>query len=315
MSDYLTNLVSRSTERGNLLAPRLPSAFESQTSEVQSQSLESHDESTLTLAQLQQPEQRVRQAPESKSLDLQDDAQQVVPAHQEIELLGELNVIEDLRDDELVRAKAEVEPQGEHPAGLPAQTASPHATEAMNDSHATALETRSSVLDQSQRLNNDKTTRVRTRQPHTRQPSKTSRQIRVTDRRSNFALPHEVLRDVTRNEVIDLEAKETLADEHAAQPTKAKRLRLTGHASIARERELRASLPMDQLLERPPSEISGSSNDLSSTYSTEPVINVTIGRIEVKATQSSTPDKRGSQRSPVMPLEEYLKLQRRGGSR
>lgn len=48
----------------------------------------------------------------------------------------------------------------------------------------------------------------------------------------------------------------------------------------------------------------------------EPTINVTIGRVEVRATPApTTKPARTKQESPVMPLEEYLRKQRRGGER
>jgi hypothetical protein len=49
----------------------------------------------------------------------------------------------------------------------------------------------------------------------------------------------------------------------------------------------------------------------------EPSINVTIGRVEVRAVSSDnskSPTPKRSE-SPVMPLEEYLRKQRRGGER
>jgi hypothetical protein len=49
----------------------------------------------------------------------------------------------------------------------------------------------------------------------------------------------------------------------------------------------------------------------------EPSINVTIGRIEVRAVAPDTRKTTATRRteSPVMPLEDYLRKQRRGGER
>ena len=48
----------------------------------------------------------------------------------------------------------------------------------------------------------------------------------------------------------------------------------------------------------------------------EPSINVTIGRVEVRATPTSSAKQKPARiASPVMPLEEYLRKQRRGDER
>ena len=47
----------------------------------------------------------------------------------------------------------------------------------------------------------------------------------------------------------------------------------------------------------------------------EPSINVTIGRVEVRAVQTDSKTAPRKSESPVMPLEEYLRKQRRGGER
>lgn len=53
------------------------------------------------------------------------------------------------------------------------------------------------------------------------------------------------------------------------------------------------------------------------TGEAEPTINVTIGRLEVRATTANTQPTRTARRaeSPVMPLDEYLRKQRQGGER
>jgi hypothetical protein len=49
----------------------------------------------------------------------------------------------------------------------------------------------------------------------------------------------------------------------------------------------------------------------------EPSINVTIGRIEIRAVPADNRKTTSTRRSesPVMPLDEYLKKQRRGAER
>lgn len=61
----------------------------------------------------------------------------------------------------------------------------------------------------------------------------------------------------------------------------------------------------------------GTYTQLMNKASSEPVINVTIGRIEVRATQSREPESPKSQGKPsgVMSLEQYLNMRSRGGSR
>jgi hypothetical protein len=320
MSDYLTNLVSRSTEQGNLLAPRLPSAFESQTSDVQAQSFESSTESEHAPGQLQSPEIRdERHASESKSFERQDDAQAAFPPHHEIKLFGDVSIVDDLNDVDLESSQQyEEADQREPSAESSALHEAPNTSGTINDSFEMALEIPSYVHAQSrnlQRLKRDGAKKVRTRGPHTPQHVKTSRQARAADKPTNIALPVELSREAFTNDVRDFELDDAFRNEQTAQSTGTKRPRRTGEASVARERELRASLPMDQLLERSSSEGSAYSDGASSTHNAEPVINVTIGRIEVKATQSSPTERRGTQRSPVMPLDEYLKLQRRGSSK
>jgi len=61
----------------------------------------------------------------------------------------------------------------------------------------------------------------------------------------------------------------------------------------------------------------GTYTRLMNKASSEPVINVTIGRIEVRAIQSREPESPGSQGKPsgMMSLDQYLNMRSRGGSR
>lgn len=55
---------------------------------------------------------------------------------------------------------------------------------------------------------------------------------------------------------------------------------------------------------------------LESAPDPEPSINITIGRVEVRATPTAAPKQKSTRTaSPVMPLEEYLRKQRRGDER
>lgn len=57
------------------------------------------------------------------------------------------------------------------------------------------------------------------------------------------------------------------------------------------------------------------SHTLSEPAATAPTINVTIGRIEVRATQGRAPAQAQRSAPEVMSLEEYLRRRSRGGGR
>ena len=321
MSDYLTNLVTRSTERGNLLMPRLPSVFEPVAGDPQPLILESSDET-----ESQRPELRklntstLTPASEPGSFAPVSDertreAQQSNPAPHEISLSGEIRIPDDRATQRSEQAKTEPEPQREYAAEESAPL-SAQSRELTDDSSDIFAEPESLPREQSRYLQIVAKEDSRSEHAH-RPPShpriKVSRQRRNVERRPNAPLP--LPRADRFTEVNSSEPLDIVEYEQSTQLETDNRGRRTGDASIARERELRAALPLDQLLERPASTNPWPASESSSSQTSEPVINVTIGRIEVKATQSSPAEKRTSSRSPVMPLDEYLKLQRRGGSR
>jgi len=320
MSDYLTNLVTRSTERGNLLMPRLPSVFEPVAGDPQPLILESSDETESPrpeLRKLNTPSLTPATEPGSfapVSDERTREAQQSNPAPFEINLSGEIRIPDDRATQRSEQAKTEPEPQREYAAEVSAPF-SPQSRELTNDSSDIFDEPESLPREQSQKLQIAEKEDSRSEHAH-RPPShpriKVSRQRRNVER-TNAALP--LPRADRFTEVNSSEPLDIVEYEQPSQLEADNRGRRTGDASVARERELRAALPLDQLLERPASTNPWPASESSSIQASEPVINVTIGRIEVKATQSSPVEKRTSSRSPVMPLDEYLKLQRRGGSR
>ncbi|HEY9500309.1 MAG TPA: hypothetical protein VIR01_01625 [Pyrinomonadaceae bacterium] len=319
MSDYLTNLASRSTQQGNLLAPRLPSVFESQTSDVPVQFLESFDESEQTLAGPQAPERRmVKPATRPESSTPQDGDDPAVSMHQDAKTSGEISLAVELPVHDLLNETPTFEERDEVGPSATAPNASLSSPESTDGPNARPAEESPAVHAQSKNLpGRDKNNIARVRPPS----SRSSRQIRTQkrfhpgDEPANLSLPAEISREVISNDGINEESSNNVGGAFTKQLPETKRVRRSGEVSVARERELRASLPMDQLLDRSSSAGSAYSNGPAATESPEPVINVTIGRIEVRATQSSASEKRGSHRSPVMPLEDYLKLQRRGGAR
>ena len=318
MSDYLTNLVSRSTQQGNLLAPRLPSVFESQTNDVPVQFLESFDEGEQTLAEPQAPERRmVKPATGLESSTPQDGGDPAVSMHQDAKAFSEMSLAVELPVHDLLSETATFEEKDGGPSAT-TPNASLSSPESIDGPNANPAEESPAVHTQSKDFpGRDKINIARVRPPS----SRSSRQIRTQkrfhpgDEPANLSLPTEISREVVSNDGINEESNNNVNRALTTQSPETKRVRRSGEASIARERELRASLPMDQLLDRSSSAGSAYSNGPAATESPEPVINVTIGRIEVRATQSSVSEKRGSHRSPVMPLEDYLKLQRRGGAR
>jgi len=319
MSDYLTNLVSRSTQQGNLLAPRLPSVFESQTNDVPVQFLDSFDEGEQTLAEPHAPEQRMVKPETRPQLSTpQDGGDPEVSMHQDQKASGEMSLAVELPVHDLLSETTTFDEKDEVGSWATTPNASLSSPESIDGPNAKPAEESPAVHTQSKNLpGRDKINIARVRPPS----SRSSRQIRTqkrfhpSDEPANLSLPAEISREVVSNDGINEESSNDDGGALTIRSPETKRVRRSGEVSVARERELRASLPMDQLLDRSSSAGSAYSNGPAATESPEPVINVTIGRIEVRATQSSASEKRGSHRSPVMPLEDYLKLQRRGGAR
>ena len=79
---------------------------------------------------------------------------------------------------------------------------------------------------------------------------------------------------------------------------------------------IRPNRPIQQIVLPPMSNVPSRRNGETAVSQPEPVINVTIGRIEVKANTppAPTPTSKPGKKAPIMTLDEYLKRGRGGGS-
>lgn len=324
MSDYLTNLVERSLNSGNLVTPKLPTLFERAPITLGPASLESiylQDEQPVSAGPVFTAPQRGRNWRAYESVNPTEpealDAMSQVQTNRirseagpfSAELGAEISDVSAPADSQapsvVLQPKEKRSPTiADHVAVKSRSSDSEEKEKAiepgsptdtrgqLNPSEVVPNETGSLETNAKRKLATHDQVDILQPTP-TRPPSLTERKTAATDRKTMKAG-----NATTRSTSIHDSSKRNQGED----------------AVLVDVRRRPVSFPMTQSRNGP---ANVAHRHRSAEVTSEPTINVTIGRVEVRAIQDSSPRTQPTRQSggPVMTLEEYLHKQRRGGER
>ncbi|MGH9908465.1 MAG: hypothetical protein ACRD8U_23130 [Pyrinomonadaceae bacterium] len=321
MSDYLTNLVERSLNSGNLVTPKLPTLFEPAPITLGPTSRETiyvQDEPAASA----EPDFRAPQAGRNwrayESLNPTDpEAHDTMPRTHpnRRSAAGPLSAEQDAGRSGVSRANSQPPSVVFQPKESSSRTIADHVavkSRVSDSEHEKAFEP-GSPTDARGKLNPSEVTPTQTGFLETN----AKREVATQDQGDSLQPAPSRLPSLPEPKTLSTDRKTIKA---GSAPTRSTSIHDSSKRNQAEEavlvdvRRRLVGLPMTQ---SPSSPANVSQRYRSAEVTSEPTINVTIGRVEVRAIQDSSPRTKPTRQSggPVMTLEEYLHKQRRGGER